>query len=149
MKESARVERVSSPEELSDYIRVSNPAVWITLTLVIAVLLGVCVWGVFGHLDTVVRGVVVSDGEGTVCYLPAKDAQRVAAGSSVTVEDGELTVASVSAVETELESYVRTLGGLSADEAVCTAVLEGALPQGVYPAEIIVERVAPVYFVLN
>lgn len=149
MKEKACVERVSSPEELSDYIRVSNPAVWVVLGLVIAVLLGVCVWGVFGHLDTVVRGVAVSDGKETICYFPAAHAQKVAVGSSVTVEDGELTVSSVSAVETELEDYVRTLGGLSADEAVCTAALEGALPQGVYPAGIIVERVAPIYFVLN
>lgn len=149
MKEKAHVERVSSPEELSDYIRVSNPAVWIALGLVIAVLLGVCVWGVFGHLDTVVRGVAVSDGEKTICYLPAAHAQRVAAGNSVTVEGSDLTVASVSTVEAELEDYVRTLGGLSTDEAVCTAVLEGALPQGVYPAKIIVERVAPIYFVLN
>ena len=149
MKEKAHVERVSSPKELSDYIRVSNPAVWIALGLVIAVLLGVCVWGVFGHLDTVVRGVAVSDGEKTICYLPAADAQRVAAGNSVTVEGSGLTVASVSAVEAELEDYVRTLGGLSADEAVCTAALEGTLPQGVYPAGIIVERVAPIYFVLN
>lgn len=149
MKERARVERVSSPEELSDYIRVSNPAVWITLGLVIAVLLGVCVWGVFGHLDTVVRGVAVSDGVETICYLPAKDAQRVASGSTVTVEGSELTVASISAAEAELEDYVRTLGGLSAGEAVCAAALEGVLPQGVYPAGIIVERVTPVYFVLN
>lgn len=149
MKEKARVERVSSPEQLSDYIRVSDPVVWTALGLVIAVLLGVCVWGVFGHLDTVVRGVAVSDGVETVCYIPAAQAQKVAAGNSVTVEDGELTVASVSAVEAELEDYVRTLGGLSADEAVCAATLEGALPQGTYAAKIIVEQVAPIYFVMN
>lgn len=149
MKERARVERVSSPEQLSDYIRVSDPVVWTALGLVIAVLLGVCVWGVFGHLDTVVRGVAVSDGEKTICYLPAAQVQKVAAGDSVTVEDRELTVASVSAAEAEIEDYVRTLGGLSADEAVCAATLEGALSQGTYPAKIIVEQVAPIYFVMN
>lgn len=37
------VERVSSPEQLSDYIRVSNPSVWMTLAAIIVLLAGVCV----------------------------------------------------------------------------------------------------------
>ena len=45
--------RVGSPEELNDYIRVSSPAVWIVLAVVIALLLGALVWAVFGTVDVI------------------------------------------------------------------------------------------------
>ncbi len=37
------IERVSSPEQLNDYIKVSNPGVWMILAAIIALLIGVCV----------------------------------------------------------------------------------------------------------
>ena len=46
------MEKISSPEQMNDYIRVSNPSVWMILAAVIVLLAGVCVWGMFGCLDT-------------------------------------------------------------------------------------------------
>ena len=54
------VDRVSSPEQLNDYIRVANPSLWLVLGAVIALLIGVCVWGVLGRLDTTVSAVAVA-----------------------------------------------------------------------------------------
>ena len=63
------MERITSPEQMNDYIRVSNPSVWMLLAAVIVLLIGVCVWGAFGHLDTVVQtGGVCEDGRLSV-YL--------------------------------------------------------------------------------
>ena len=42
------MERITSPEQMDDYIRVSNPSVWMILAAVIVLLVGVCVWGIFG-----------------------------------------------------------------------------------------------------
>ena len=47
------LDRVSNPEQLNDYIRVTNPSVWMIMCAVILLLTGVCVWGVFGQLDTI------------------------------------------------------------------------------------------------
>ena len=44
------IEKISSPEQMNDYIRVSNPSVWIILAAVIVLLAGVFVWGLFGRL---------------------------------------------------------------------------------------------------
>ena len=49
------MQKITSPEQMNDYIRVSNPSVWMILAAVIVLLAGVCVWGVFGHLDTVLQ----------------------------------------------------------------------------------------------
>ena len=35
------MERITSPEQMNDYIRVSNPSVWMLLAAVIVLLIGV------------------------------------------------------------------------------------------------------------
>ena len=47
------LDRVSDPEQLNDYIRVTNPGVWMIMCAVILLLAGICVWGVFGEEVTV------------------------------------------------------------------------------------------------
>lgn len=44
------IDKISSPEKLDDYIRVTTPSVWITLAAIVVLLVGVIVWGVFGEL---------------------------------------------------------------------------------------------------
>ena len=44
------MERVSSPDQLDDYIRVQKPSVWIILALVIALLVAAFVWAVTAKL---------------------------------------------------------------------------------------------------
>ena len=45
------LERVSSPEELNDYIRVTTPSVWIVLAATVALLLGMLAWSIFGRVE--------------------------------------------------------------------------------------------------
>lgn len=44
-------DRVSSPSELNDYIRVSSSAVWVVLAVVAVCLAAFIVWGFFGTVD--------------------------------------------------------------------------------------------------
>ena len=45
------MERVSGPEELNDYIRVTTPSVWIVLAALLALLAGMLVWSIFGTVE--------------------------------------------------------------------------------------------------
>ncbi len=45
------MERVASPEQLNDYIRVTSPSVWIVLAALLVLLLGILVWAVFGEME--------------------------------------------------------------------------------------------------
>ena len=45
------LERVSSPEQLNDYIRVTTPSVWIVLIALVVLLVGMLAWGVLGRIE--------------------------------------------------------------------------------------------------
>ena len=46
------IARISSPEQLNDYICVSSPSVWLILLSVAVLLAGVIIWGVFGTMNS-------------------------------------------------------------------------------------------------
>ena len=45
------MDRVSSPEQLNDYIRVTTPSVWLVMLGVILLLTGMIIWSIFGTVD--------------------------------------------------------------------------------------------------
>ena len=45
------LERVSSPEELNDYIRVTSPSVWLVLLATVLLLVGMLAWCVLGTVE--------------------------------------------------------------------------------------------------
>ena len=47
------LERISSPEQLDDYIKVTSIPVWIILLGIVVLLAGMLVWGTFGTVETV------------------------------------------------------------------------------------------------
>ncbi len=44
------LERINSPEQLNDYIRVTTPSVWLVLIAVIVLLIGILAWCIFGEV---------------------------------------------------------------------------------------------------
>ena len=44
------LERVSGPEALNDYIRVTTPSVWIALAALVILLAGMLAWSVLGRV---------------------------------------------------------------------------------------------------
>ena len=45
------MERVSSPEALNDYIRVTTPSVWVVLAALVILLVGMLAWSIFGTVS--------------------------------------------------------------------------------------------------
>ena len=87
------IERISSPEQLTDYIRVARPGVWIVLSAVLVLLASFLVWGIFGTLpDTFTVNGVVKDGIVT-CYV--NDTANIYAGMEATAGGTTGTVETV------------------------------------------------------
>lgn len=129
------LEKVKSPENLNEYIRVANPGVWVLLAAVIALLLGMCIWGVFGQLTTEIMADARSDNGTVICYLPEKEAQTVRPGMPVFIDGQHGTVTEIS---------VRSRGN-----STCQIQMEEPLPDGIYIARIEIEKIHPASFLLN
>ena len=149
------LERVSSPEQLNDYSRVTNPSVWIALAAVAVLLIGVCIWGVFGKLDTVLHVGAITAGEQTVCYVKESDIDTVSTGMNVQLEGEvykicEIALQPIQADE-NFPEYLAHLGGITEGEWVYAVILDGAagVEGGIYDAQIVVESIAPMSFVTN
>lgn len=121
------IDRVSSPEQLNDYIKVTNPGVWLVLAAVIVLLMGACVWGMFGRLETKITvPVQVAGGE---AHLLLEDGQQVDPDAPVVIGGREFPLGPA-------------VGGGA--YAVATD-----LPDGEYQAQVVTESVTPMSFVFN
>ncbi len=45
------LERVTSPEQLNDYIKVTTPSVWMILFATLILIIGTLFWGIFGKIQ--------------------------------------------------------------------------------------------------
>ena len=45
------LERISAPEDLNDYIRVTTPSVWLVLAALVILLAGMLAWSIFGTVQ--------------------------------------------------------------------------------------------------
>ena len=147
------VDRMSSPEQLNDYIKVTNPGVWMALAAIVILLVGVCVWGVFGTLETKLPVAAVSQDGQTVLYVKEDNVASVRENMNVYIGGEVYKVTSVSAqpvsVTEEISEYARHTGELSIGEWVYVVQIDGNMPDGVYKAQVVVDSVSPLYFVFN
>lgn len=60
----------------------------------------------------------------------------------------EVSAVPVAAGET-LSDYALHVGGFTADEWICLIRTDAQVPDGIYAAEIVIERVTPMSFVVN
>ena len=152
----ASIDRVSSPEQLNDYIRVSNPSIWLVLAAVILLLSAVIVWGIFGNLPTTVATSGVAKDGRVICYLAQKDAAGITAGMQVKLEHLAGKVAKVSVIPKSYEEIsaeytdAYTLYSLNLSEWNYAVTIEAdGVPDGVVPVSIIVQKDKPISFVFN
>lgn len=72
------LDRISSPEQLNSYIKVSNPSIWLILSALIIIIISVVIWSISGNITTMVSAnAIVKSSESSpdtlICYvLPEK-----------------------------------------------------------------------------
>ena len=147
------MDKISSPEQLNEYIHVTNPGVWIILCAIIILLAGFCVWGIFGKMDTKITVSALSKDGKVYCLVKENEINSVKTDMPVIVDGKEYKISEISskpvAVGDEIEDYAKHLGNLQNGEWVYVASVEGNLQEGIYSAEIVVDSVSPIKFVTN
>ena len=127
------LERISSPDQLDQYMRVTNPGVWMVLVAVIILLLGFVVAASTIHLESTCEAVAqIQNG---VATFQVEDAQadRIAQGMTVRIKN--------------METAVQTIEWVSARTLKVTAPAE--LPDGEYPVVVVIEKIPPIRFLFS
>ena len=126
------LERISSPERLTDYLRVTSPGIWVVLVAIIIMLVGFFVWMSVGIIETTVPvGVSTQNRRATVAIK--SDVNTMSKDMTLRVGGKEATILS-----TSTDNYGRTVGQAEVD-----------LPDGMYDGTLVIESVHPISFLLT
>ena len=115
------LQRVSSPEQLNEYLHVTTPANRIVLCAIILLIVSLLVWSSVTAVESYAAGnALVKDGVLTLTFDDAAKAESVAVGMNVRVGD---TVAPVTSIGQD-------------EEGNAFAVAQTQLPDGSYEARV-------------
>ena len=90
------IDRISSPEQLNDYLRVTNVSVWVILAAVIILLAGLLVWSSIATIESYTEGSAqVQNGVMTIRFHDQQFTNKVEKGMPVRAGDTETVVASI------------------------------------------------------
>jgi hypothetical protein len=90
------IERISSPEQLNDYLRVTSPSTWIILIAVIVLLAGLLLWSSVTTIESYVEGSgEVKNGVMTIRFSDQGKAKNVAKDMVVSAGDTQTAVSTV------------------------------------------------------
>ena len=125
------LERISSPEKLTEYLRVTNPGIWAVLGVVVLLLGGLLLWSAIGTLETTADAKIIVKSHTATVVL--EEGGNITSDMTVKIQSNEYAIAS-----TDTDEYGRTYG-----------ITEAQLPDGTYSGTVVVEVVRPIDFLLE
>ena len=125
------LERISSPEQLTDYLRVTNPGIWVVLAAVILLLAGIFAWAMVGILETKADVKVIV--ESNMAQIITIGSEPLEEGMALYISGREYRITSSASDE-----YGRSVGMSHVD-----------LPDGTYSGTVVTEMVHPISFLLE
>ncbi len=61
------IDRISSPEESLDYLKVTKPAVWMILIVAVLIILAIIIWSINGRIE---ENIIVNNKVQTISVAP-------------------------------------------------------------------------------
>ena len=127
------LERISSPEQLNDYLKVTNPGVWVLLAAVIILLGGLFAWSMVGNLETLANAsAIVENGQAQIIVTDSSNGE-ITSGMTVRLGGEEYRITSV-----EKDEFGRTVAFAPVNEA-----------DGKYDVRIVTESIHPIQFLFS
>ena len=155
------LERISSPEELHDYMRVTTPRLWMLLTAIIVLLAGFIVYASMANLENTMKIKVMVD---NIDAIEDDNGEPVKMATS-SIFFATLPISYKDTVETNMkvrigkeEGKVDMLAIVNTDESdgqqglsliISMDNSSLALPDGEYDAELVLEATTPISFLWN
>ncbi len=147
------IEQISSPEQLNEYVKLTNPGVWFILAAISVILAGACIFGIFGSIDSTVRGVGISKNGRMVCLVKKEYAVKLKPEMKAKIDGGEhkaiMRTDEPATVWNTTEPYALQVGDLQPGEWVYEIDVEGEFTDGTYEVTLVTDRISPLSFLLG
>ncbi|MBR3273611.1 MAG: hypothetical protein IKF98_06805 [Clostridia bacterium] len=133
------VERIASPEQLQDYMRVTTPGTWMVLAAVILLLAGLIISSALVNVESTIPGQAIVEEDGLLLQieLPLSQKSLVSPGMVVRVADREAKVDMIF----QAENALQVLAELPEDGE--------KLAPGTHDVKIVTETVTPISFLFR
>lgn len=148
--------KINSPQQLEDYIKVTNPSGWITLSAIAVLLCGLFCWILLGTIEEDIHAVSLTQGQETYCFLRAEEASQLE--QHMVVRMGRLSgnVKEVSSDPLDYSDIISAYGDkarflqLDVDGLYyCVTCSVPGAAAGVESVRIVVESLSPLSYILN
>ena len=125
------IDKMSAPDELTDYLKVTNSGVWAILVAIVLLLVGILAWACVGTLPTKATAkAIVQDNTAAVLIAEPYVASE---GMSVNISDQQSRIGHITTDE-----YGRTIG-----------LCDVNLPDGTYDGTVVVDETRAIDFLLK
>lgn len=140
------MEELSSPDQLTSYLRVTGPGVWIVLVGIIVLLAGVLIWGVFGTLISTVHAPALVSGGRLCCYVLSDD---IGTETDADIAIGDVRVEAATdgktiTLDSSLDPALFESGYLAYGKTAAMLTGSTTLEDGVYDAVVTTEKLKPI-----
>jgi len=109
----------------------------------------------FGKIDTKIKTVVISDNYTSYLYVKEEDMAKIKNGMQVELNNNENIFEIADIEETpekvtdDMDEYARHLGNFQVGEWVYKCRLNKSVKEGTYSANVVIESIAPMTFIIN
>lgn len=148
------IDKVSSPEQLDSYLKVTSPSVWLVLIGIIIIMVGAISWGALGKLKTYTMAGCAVEYNVAYCYVKEDDGPKVEKGMTVEIPSEKVEFNIISKENTGFNipseyDYLLHIIGITPNDYVFGMYGYCTLPDGYYAARIVTESITPLEFILN
>ncbi|MFH1880476.1 MAG: hypothetical protein ABIK64_06750 [Bacillota bacterium] len=108
---SQSIRKATTVDKLDDYIRVTNPSVWLILGTVAVIVVCGLVWSVLGYIPTTLTKPFVSTGDAYISFFPPDEAAMIQKGMKADVNGNPGTIQAVASTPISQADAAALLSG--------------------------------------
>ena len=129
------LDRISSPEQMHDYLRVTSPQLWMLLAVVLSLLIGFVIFASTTKMESAVTVKGTVTGGACVVQLDVDQRDNLDPGMPVRIDGKEARITSLTQDQNGFTGTI-DLGDLD-------------IPEGDYDVEIVMESTDPIHFLFG
>lgn len=145
------LDKVQSVEDLDSYIKTTTPSLWLLLSAIIVLLVGVIVFSCVGTIKASTEIGCSINQKGTV-YITEEAYKKLTDESYVLVSDNKCKITNITGpflADKEKDSYLLSSNKISLDQWFYVVEFDCLLNSGEYYGKLVFEEVKPISFIIN